>query len=248
MIAAVALIKDEIDVVEATVGAMCAQVDLVYVADNGSTDGTRELLESLPVVLTNDRDPAHYQSRKVSALVDRARQDGAEWVVPFDADEIWLGKHSRLADTLAELPTGCMVAEAALFNHVAIDGEVMSPWRNTQPLPLRKVALRAAEDVVVHEGNHGATFPGVPVPLVATGQLEVRHFPYRSAEQFVRKARNGARAIGATDLPEDVGKHWRDYGRLSDSQLYEVFYKHFWSADPQGDGFVFDPAPCLTPL
>jgi hypothetical protein len=79
-----------------------------------------------------------------------------------------------------------------------------------------------------------------------TGELEVRHYPYRSPEQMIRKARNGAAAYAATDLPETVGQHWRDYGRLTDEQIGEVFRRYFWSADPEADGLVHDP--CLSKL
>jgi len=103
------------------------------------------------------------------------------------------------------------------------------------------VAVRAREGLTIHQGNHGASFEGVDHPLTVTGQLEVRHYPYRSPEQMIRKARNGAAAYAAADLDPSVGAHWRQYGTLSDAQLTEVFYEYFWSASPEADGLVFDP-------
>jgi hypothetical protein len=105
-------------------------------------------------------------------------------------------------------------------------------WRRAVPAPLPKVAVRAVPGVVIHQGNHGATFPDSPVPPIIKHLLTIHHFPYRSPEQMIRKARNGAAAYAATDLPEEVGQHWRGYGRMSDEQITEAFHKWYWREDP----------------
>jgi hypothetical protein len=96
--------------------------------------------------------------------------------------------------------------------------------------------------VTIDAGNHGAHYPdGIAIDL-----LEVRHFPYRSPEQFVRKARNGAAAYAQTDLPFSTGQHWREYGRLIEEGGDEAgeawFREHFWVYNPQQDpSLVYDP-------
>ena len=138
------------------------------------------------------------------------------------------------ADLLDHVPTGHDQRNGGPVTDIV--------WRRRQRLPLPKVACRAMRDLTIHQGNHGADFPGVSQPLVAIGLIEVRHFPYRSPEQMVRKARNGAAAYAATDLPEDVGAHWRGYGRLSDEELGDVFRRWFWVANPEADpSLIFDP-------
>lgn len=251
----ISLIRDEVDIVEQTVRRMREQVDHVMVLDNGSRDGTREILEQLGVEVFDDPDPAHYQSRKMSWLAQRAGERGAEWVVPFDADEAWRARNGTIKHALAALPPEILIAEATLFDHVATarDREDAPPltrmvWRRVQPTPMRKVACRVRPGLVIHEGNHSASYPGVKHPPAALDALVVRHFPYRSADQFVKKVRNGAAALNATNLPEGIGKHWRDYGRLLDARgpeaIHEVFFGHFWSADPENDErLVLDPCP-----
>jgi glycosyltransferase involved in cell wall biosynthesis len=250
MVVGISMVKDEADVIEATIEHMREQCDGLLIADNDSTDGTGQILAGLVgnlIWLRQDHERAYYQSEKMSHLADFARRKlGATWVVPFDADERWLANDGRVADLLMDLPPEAMTCEATVFDHVAT-GDPEMPWRRREALPLRKVACRAVEGLVIHQGNHGATFPNVRTPLAVTGRLEVRHSPYRSPEQFIRKVRNGAAAYAATTLPEEVGRHWREYGRLTDEQLREVFDTWFSSTDPENDpDLVFDPCPVLS--
>lgn len=264
---AVSMVRDEADIVESTIRNMCAQVDSVIVADNGSVDGTRQILErltaELPLEVVDDPEIGYWQSRKMTWLAGLAGDRGAEWVVPFDADEWWYCTGVRVADRLAGIGPGMMVATAELFDHVPTgsDSDDTDPvtrmmWRRRDPLPLPKVACRWRPGLVIHQGNHGCDYDGVlPASVPA---LTVRHFPYRTAEQFIRKVRNGAQAYRSTTLPAEAGAHWRQWGQLLDQcgelAVADVFRKWFWRADPTRhtiiDGerqppLIRDPAPRL---
>lgn len=249
----IAMVRDEADVIAGTLRHMADEVDQLIVADNGSTDGTRDILDALvrelPLTVLDDPEPAYYQSRKMTVLAELAAGEGATWIVPFDADELWYGPR-RVAQVLAE--SDCTIARAALYNHLAtaVDGVHSDPfrsmvWRQREPGPLPKVAFRWQSGAVIHQGNHGVTLP----VAVAKPLLEIRHFPARSAQQFTRKGLNGAAAYKHTDLPATEGAHWRAYGQLVDAHgegvLGDVFREHWWYLSPVDAGLIHDPAPYL---
>lgn len=265
----VTMVKDEADIIGATLTHMCHQVDLVIVADNGSTDDTRPILdalsERLPIVVADDPEVGYMQSVKMTRLAHLAGQEhGATWIVPFDADEIWVGRigYRRVGDVLS-VPRRADVITAILHDHVATgldDESIVDPtariqWRRPSPAPLPKVAARYADDLVIGMGNHEAWYTERR-HTTEPGMLGIRHFPYRSAEQLVRKVTNGSRAYSATDLPAQYGAHWRQWGQILDQsgpdaivELFNTWYRH---EDPTVvkvvDGevlpaLVHDPAP-----
>lgn len=260
----VSMFKDEEDVAEHVLMHMVDEgVTGIIVADNMSTDGTRakilqaaEYAESKGVhlVLEIDDEPGYYQSQKMTELARKAADEyGAEWIVPFDADELWYG-NDRVGVVLSSLPKAVDVVACSITNHFAtgVDPEGTNPfqtmeWRQAEPQALPKVAFRWSPDAKIEQGNHAVTlpssFPYAPVPA-----LKLRHFPYRSFEHFVKKAKNGAEAYkAAVDLPEDMGKHWRQYGELlerhGEEALREVYTTWFWFLAPVNAGMVHDPAP-----
>lgn len=253
------MVKDEADILEPVLRHLKTQVDWVFVSDNGSIDGTPGILQDLQaesaegwLTVSDDPEPGYFQSQKMTALADRAREIGHDWVVPVDADEVWYSDSgARMADLLTALPSRFLIAEAELYDHVAtaLDPDEQNPlerlgWRRKKAGVLPKVAARLLPGLVIEQGNHGAHYPGQAerIPM-----FSVRHFPYRSVEQFVRKSVNGAAAYAATDLPYDLGRHWREYGghyeRGGEAAISEIFHTWFWSADPEHDKtLIYDPA------
>jgi len=260
------MVRNEEDVIYHTICHLAGEgLDGIIVADNLSTDATRfeierarrDLASGIPweraceIVVVEDDEVGYYQSRKMTALAAKAHNEhGATWIVPFDADELWYCRGDRLGVVLQQM-AGYAAVEAPLYNHFpsSIDPAGSNPfetigWRQREAGALPKVAFRWTPDTVILQGNHSVAGTAGPV----TRQLvELRHFPYRTFEQFKRKAEAGAAAYAATDLPVTEGAHWRQYGaileRHGESALREVYERWFSFLAPVEGGLVFDPAP-----
>jgi hypothetical protein len=240
MIVGVAMVRDEADIIEATLRHHAAQgIERFVVADNGSADGTRDVIDGLglPLTVVDDHDPAHYQGAKMTALVRRHCEPG-DWIVPFDADELWSGESGTLARAFASTAADVLLATVFDYLPQPDDGDDPDPvrrirWREATPEPLPVVAFRHHPGAVLHDGNHGVDRPGPR----ASG-LVVRHYQYRTWEQFRRKVRQGRAALAATDLPESTGAHWRTLGALGDEALHRE-----WLTLLGAEGLVYDPCP-----
>jgi glycosyltransferase involved in cell wall biosynthesis len=258
---AIMMVKDEEDVIEPVLRHIAAQgVDGILVAENGSTDLTRDLLDWLhdqlpcPLFVKDDPIVGYWQSRKMTALANEAHQRGADWIWPVDADELWYyGDTQRLADVVRQADGD--VIHARLWHHFRTglddhDAKTTTPFQTMQyrwpdEAPIGKVIVRWRDGAVLEAGNHGVTSPGALAPS-SLRDVQIRHFPYRSAEQFIRKAINGSRAYAATDLPRGVGQHWREYGQLyergGEDALRDAYYAHFVYDLPSASRLVYDPA------
>jgi hypothetical protein len=122
-------------------------------------------------------------------------------------------------------------------------------WRQREHGALPKVAARLRPGLEIRQGNHSAYAPGSGMSV---GGLCVRHFSWRSVEQYVRKIANGYVAYAATTLPEDMGGHWRMFGAPDDptfeERVAEHFRQWFYVRDPGADSsLIYDPAPWSDP-
>lgn len=242
-IAMTLLVRDEADIVAATIEHhLAAGVDIVVATDNGSVDGTVEILERYrdAGVLELHHEPAqdYEQSRWVTAMARRAALvHGADWVLNGDADEfVWpsagddVGR-TAIPDALAAIGPESGTVEMVRDNLVA-DPERTGPWvhthvlRDTLSLSARgtrignKVCHRGDPEVTVAVGNHSASGPALG-PGAPRRPLRILHVPDRGLAQFTRKVANAGSAFAANDrLDPGIGWHMReDYQRLLAGEL-----------------------------
>jgi hypothetical protein len=247
---AVTMVRDEQDVIGYTLLHLLAEgVDHIIVSDNLSTDHTLDIMSGLaddgaPITILTDLEPGYYQDRKMSGLSDLATEMGADWVLPFDADEIWYAETGTISDTLNACDADIVGAQG--WDHIATHGDPANPnpfrsitRRRTTPQTLPKVAYRAFMGAHLHMGNHDVDRPGTRID----GLLTLRHFQYRSLAQMTTKVRNGREAYEASDLHWNYGTHWRTLGALPDDALAA-----HWADLCLEPGLVDDPAPYRASL
>lgn len=200
---AVTMVRDEKDILPTVITHLLDQgVDHVLVADNLSQDGTYEYLRDLArrdprVHVGRDTTVAYYQGAKMSYLARAAWRAGADWVVPFDADELWFAREGSLTRYLRGLDAD--VVGADWYDMVLLDDGPVGPTSSflldTTPNPLGKVAFRSHPLALLEIGNHGVARVGT----WARDGLAVAHARYRSQEQVARKFRQGGAG---------PGRHW----------------------------------------
>ena len=206
------LAKNEVDVIEANIAYhLGAGVDFVVATDNGSTDGTLEILERYERegVLHLIREPStdFRQGEWVTRMARLAAEQGAGWVINADADEFWWPRAGGLKEVLDRLPERYGVVHGVWRPFVARpdDGSHFAERMTvrlsmqaaindpTNPFrPARKATHRAHPGVRVRDGNHDVE--GAPlVTLHGWYPLEVFHLPLRSRAQVETKYAGGAR-------------------------------------------------------
>jgi hypothetical protein len=161
-------VRDEEDVLEANLRFHRALgVEFFIVTDNGSVDGTGEILEryeraGLAHVISEPAD--EMSSRGDEWLTRMARlaseEYDADWILHNDADEFWWPLEGTLRDALAAIPEEF---GAVFAPRVEFVGRPDGPGTFAERLTVReahgrlrpKVAHRARPDaVVLHRGGH----------------------------------------------------------------------------------------------
>ena len=223
---ALALVKNEGDIIAAWLSHMCELFDLVYIADHQSTDGTREFLldqskSQKKIHLFSFEGTGYFQSEITNKLTQIAIQENPDvWVFPLDADE-FLPIASR-SDFISQLHK--FKADQVLLlnwqNHIPLylqyDREInfntpfLSP---SQPGLYDKVAVKSGTlqkmNWTFTQGNHAvATEAGTLVGLDAQVRFSsLIHIPIRSVDHFTLKCIQGN--IATYQLP-----NWRTRGPL----------------------------------
>lgn len=89
----VGMVKNNVEVIESHIRYNLNILDGMLILDNGSTDGTLELLklledEGLPLYVLEDKDREYEQALKINQLIKKAVNEfDADIIVPLDSDE-----------------------------------------------------------------------------------------------------------------------------------------------------------------
>ncbi len=243
------MVRDERDILACSVAYHLSQgVSEIIITDNGSVDGTRDLLASLarsaPVTIIDEPPSDWSQGRWVTRMAQMAHDRfHARWVINGDADEFFMAPDSSLKAVLDSTAAGCDLLWVARHDFVAID----RPYREAPPLEMLyrkresrnpvskrliapKTIHRGAGDVVIGQGCHDATSPLLRHKR-PTGAIVTCHYPIRSLEQFRSKVQNAGSGYAANrELPPGAGdrmRYWYDLlqrGLLDDE--YHRFHHH----------------------
>lgn len=261
------LVRDEADIIAPMLEYHLASgVDHILVTDNGSVDGTREILAAYevraPITVVDDPVQDKNQSAKVTLMARRAATDfRADWVINADADEFFVPRNRglTLADVFRSMPADIASATIPVVDMTgrpAPDGLGMARlvYRDLRALDtlFDRAGLHAHAthdaihvgdpDVVVAQGNHYVSLASrgdIPDGL----EVESIHFPWRSFRQFESKVGNAGRAYVSNPGVQPSPRHhgMRDFRFLQAGVLEESYiYRHPTTEDLGGDDLPED--------
>ena len=211
---AICIVRNSVDIIPLTVLHHCLLgVDLCVVIDNGSTDGTAELLDSIArkaarVKVIHDPSPFR-QADIVNNVIDEFA-GRRTIVIPFDADECWNAPVHRIAsifDTEAVNVAECDVVNFVQSRSVTRPSAFswLKAYRSATPVPgdlrrmvrehqhsfievkfPRKVLFRAEGMARISTGAHTVEFDGKRAKLES--RIACLHLPLRARSELEKRA------------------------------------------------------------
>ncbi len=260
-IVAVTRVLDEADIIEAFVRHTAVYAGHHVILDNGSRDGTLEILRSLKMeglsltILQNIT--ASFYQKELNTYLYRyaARTCRADWVLCLDADEFIDDRalEAGLTTTLERLAADgilCATVPLTNFERAADDpDEAIVPLRMRRHgpvLPVKKVFVqgRIAATTDIANGNHSATYDGVHLDEHLIPGLTLAHYSHRSPYQRVVKCVRGwskVTAAGSAEVAKRTSYHYRGLFEIIRDRPQHFFRRARFMRPPAHDELPVDP-------
>ena len=260
---AVAMVKNEGDIIRAFTQHVLALFDELIIVDHGSEDGTLEYLTALSeinqrVELLRLEEPSYIQSVTMTHVIrDRPQIQTADWVFFLDADEFLPFEDRASFQAALARMSGCPVL--AMYWQNLIPKTYWQGAARIEPddeffvapteSPYRKIAFQpkrlATDKLVVAQGNHALlhTQNGLEIPAF-NADFPVLHVPVRSVDQLMLKLNQGVLAYQKIGRTRDAGQgvHWYQMKQATAEASLDADH-----LNAMADHYSEDK-PCLAPL
>jgi hypothetical protein len=245
---AITRILNEADIVEAFVRHTAALVDHHVLLDNGSTDGTLDILialqtEGFSLEILHHTAIAFAEQEQLTTLARLVvAGHGADWIMPLDTDEFISFSGPDAAFRTALSAAKCDLIRIRVREYVTTlhDDvlETLVPRRIIHAHPESdnyKVMISGElvrQRVVLHAGAHDASFPeDGPIAWSYVADLVYAHFAVRSPWQWISKFTIGwskVLAAGPATVAAGHAQHYREpFEKLKTSPAHILLDPHY---------------------
>ena len=258
----ISMIRNEADIIRTNVlYHLSIGVDRILIYDDGSTDGTDRVLRKLArdprVQRTGGANPTFRQGEVFTEMAREAHRQGADWVVPIDADDFWHAECGDLKRVLSRSNAVVLQArhvdfvqkreqrqsspEALLHMiyrvekpverahaHELLEGKKVS-YISMARVP--KLINRTSATVEMVRGAHRVK--GIDGPREQTNEIFCMHAPLRSRAVLEAKALSASRR-GKKRPEVGLGPGWL-YSRWQEMQEASGLEEE-WAANSYKDG------------
>jgi glycosyltransferase involved in cell wall biosynthesis len=225
---ALCIVKNEADVLQEALTSALHWCDHIYVFDNGSNDGTWELVHELakhyPQIVPYKQDDVIFSDGLRADIFNAFRSEAGpkDWWCRLDADEFYIDDPRVF---LSKIPHRYNIVWTASFNYYFTDEDSILYRQDPIKYPKIPVERRLRyylnhwseprffrhSGAIVWTRDHG----GFPVALDLARAYPVRiwmkHYEYRSPEQIERRLLTRRAAImGGKLFHHETVPHWAD--------------------------------------
>lgn len=219
------LVKNEKDVVCDSLAAASNWCDNIYVFDNGSTDGTWQLVQEIarnnPHVVPFKQDTSPFCDGLRSDIFESYRSEAkaGDWWCRLDADEFYVDNPKEF---LTSVPASVDLVWAAMFSYYFTDRDATryeqdpALFQSDGPVQERlryyvnhwsELRLFRHRRTLVWTRKTG--FPeGLSAREVYSRRIRVKHFPYRSPAQIECRLDTRRAAIRTGEFQHEAVEDW----------------------------------------
>lgn len=226
------LVRDEIDILEENIKFHLSMgVDFIIATDNGSIDGSRDVLlkyQDLGVLKLIDEPSQDYnQVAWVDRMIKIAKKDyKADWIINLDADEFWYSEKGNLKDDLALLDKFNVIKIPSLFMYPDIEDNENKNFYDTtngQFEALCKCIHKTKGYKKIHMGSHDVDMNNKKSTFYSG--ISLFHYFMRSYKQFEYKVKISGEALNNNKkIKKDQAKQMRYfYKKYLNNELKYVY-------------------------
>ena len=249
------VVKNEVDVITASLKDACRWSDKIIVIDNGSTDGTWETIQQLsneyPQIIPWLRyeGPFHIGLRAKAFKAFRHEMTCNDWWnVRLDADEFYPGDVRAF---LANVPKRYRTVKKESTDYV-LTHEDLSKYEFsgdfeqdkslfTHALPVRRKERRFMRHSAMLCWLKRWRYPH-PWGWVYHQTIPVDHYQYRSPQQMQKRylTRQKAKAEGCGSFSHEQGKDWQEYVPTNQQLQQQYLLANLRDAFRASDRVIYD--------